>query len=152
MEIRKLEKRDAASLTELILVYKKEQDRILSEEEKQVLYDTVSALPEEKNTVTLVSESEKRITGYLNAHFVLFPLIGGIECYITELIIHPDSRGKSAGTKLLEKLGSIAGEYGAVRIMLNNHKDSESYRRAFYKKKGFRERNSFANFVKNIKH
>ena len=88
------------------------------------------------------------ITGYLNARFVLFPLIGGYECYISGLIIHPDSRGRSAGNRLLEKLNCIAEEYGAVRMMLNNQRDSESCRRDFYKKQGFRERNSFSNFVK----
>ncbi len=60
-------------------------------------------------------------------------------------------RGKSTGQKLINELSSIADSKGAVRLMLNNEKNSESYKRSFYKKQDFTEWENFANFVTPVK-
>ena len=150
MEIREFKKNDTALLTDLLITYRKEQDRPLSKEEEERFFRNISLLSDAENTVTLVADSGEKITGYITAHFTVFPMIGGIECYISDLLVHPDTRGKSTGKKLLEEMSRIAESRGAARLMLNNHKDSESYRRDFYKKQNFTERDNFANFVKMV--
>ncbi|MBN2443577.1 MAG: GNAT family N-acetyltransferase [Spirochaetales bacterium] len=71
----------------------------------------------------------------------------GSELYISDLLIDQNHRGKGIGNILLKKAEELASQHGCVRLMLNNSKDSESFRRSFYKKYGFNERIYFAHFV-----
>ena len=93
---------------------------------------------------------QNKIAGYINMHICPFPMIGGTELYISDLLIMNDFRGKGIGKALLLKAEEIAGTYKCVRIMLNNAKYAQSYIRSFYKKSGFFERDDFANFIKKI--
>ena len=94
---------------------------------------------------------EGSVAGYINAHLCRFPLIGGVECYISDLLVAGEYRGLSVGRQLISAAEFAAVKQGAVRLMLNNGTDSDSYRRSFYAKNGFSERAGYANFVKVLK-
>jgi GNAT superfamily N-acetyltransferase len=98
----------------------------------------------------LVSESEGTVTGYINCHLCGFPLLGGSECYVTELFVRAEYRGQAAGRTLLAAAEKKARDAGAARMILNNHTESESYSSGFYAKNGFSERTAFANFTKDL--
>ena len=130
--------------------YKKELGKALSDEEKESLLSSVKNLPDYKNSITLIAEENNKTAGFLNAHFFEFPIIAGKECYISDLLIDPEMRGKSIGKKLLDQIEKISESKGVKRIMLINIKDADSYKREFYKKNGFEERDLAANFVKHL--
>jgi ribosomal protein S18 acetylase RimI-like enzyme len=98
----------------------------------------------------LVVESDDRIAGYIAVHWIPFPLMGGVEGYISDLVIAIGARGKGLGSALLNEAESHARSRGCRRLMLNNRVDSEGYKRGFYAKQGFRQREEFAGFVKPL--
>ena len=71
--------------------------------------------------------------------------------YISDLFIDKQVRGQGIGQQLIIKASEIAEKNMCERMMLNNPKEYESYKRSFYSKLGFIERNNFANFVKNLR-
>jgi GNAT superfamily N-acetyltransferase len=79
-----------------------------------------------------------------------YPIIAGLELYISDLLVAEEGRGKGVGGSLLAKAEVLAKENRCVRVMLNNPKESEGYQREFYKKHGYTERIKFANFVKML--
>ncbi|MCP4603261.1 MAG: GNAT family N-acetyltransferase [Proteobacteria bacterium] len=92
------------------------------------------------------------VVGYVAVHWIPFPMLGGREGYISDLVIRATDRGTGIGSCLLSAVEARARELGCVRLMLNNRTTSESYRRAFYFKHGFRQRDQFANLVKTFDH
>ncbi|MBN2533060.1 MAG: GNAT family N-acetyltransferase [Spirochaetales bacterium] len=146
-----MKEEDIDSILALIIQYKKEQNfpfnTSYENEIKKQLF--IAVKQKQKNTYVCVVQSE--ITGYINMHICPFPMIGGKELYISDLLVKQDMRGNGIGKKLMEKAIEIAQENECTRIMLNNAKESESYRRSFYIKSGFIERPHFANFVKSVK-
>lgn len=97
----------------------------------------------------LVAELDGKVAGYVAFHFVPFPMIQGVEAYISDLLVASAMRGFGIGGLLLRAVEAEAREGGCVRLMLNNQKTDLSYARAFYAKRAFRERDDFANFVKS---
>jgi ribosomal protein S18 acetylase RimI-like enzyme len=51
-------------------------------------------------------------------------------------------RNTGVGTRLLDEAKNHAMEMGAKRIILSTNRDRESYKRGFYKKYRFNEKNS----------
>ena len=96
----------------------------------------------------LVGEVSGKILGYIVVHWIPFPMIGGTEGYISDIIIDRGARGIGLGTRLVASVEGKARARGAQRLMLNNRVSAESFMRGFYQKLGFRQRDEFANFVK----
>lgn len=99
-------------------------------------------------TDVLVGEASGRVLGYIVVHWIPFPMIGGTEGYISDVIVDRAARGIGLGTRLVASVEAMARDRGTQRLMLNNRISDESFVRGFYPKLGFRWRNEFANFVK----
>lgn len=98
----------------------------------------------------LVAASGDALVAYIAVHWVPFPLLGGRECYISDLIVHADWRGRGIGNRLIEAVEEQAVRLGCRRLMLHNWIEDESFRRGFYVKAGFQERTIYATFVKAL--
>lgn len=149
MEIKSINNTDINSIIELIELFRKEQERILSsEDKKKIEISLLNIMNYDNSEIFIVKENNNRLIGYIAFHIIDFPLLAGKECYISDLLINPSSRGKGLGRKLIEKVESYSKKLGVKRLMLNNHKTEKSYISSFYQKIGFSERVDFANFVK----
>ena len=98
-----------------------------------------------------IAEGDTGLIGYIAVHWVPFPMLGGTEGYISDLIVARARRGEGVGRRLVAAAEDRARELGCVRLMLNNRVAAESYKRAFYPKLGFRIRDEFANLVKSLR-
>ena len=149
MSIRELVTEDIYHLTDMVYQHKLKQLPDFPEPRKEAISQIFqSALLQSNMKVLVYVNPEGLITGYIVFHLIYFPLIAGKEVYISDLLISENERGKGIGSSLLSKVEQFAKENQCVRLMLNNPKESEGYQRDFYKKQGFTERITFANFVK----
>lgn len=105
----------------------------------------------ESHTVYVAENADGGIVGYLGAHWLPYLFLDGPEGYLSELFIDESYRGNAIGTKLLETAKEEAKKRGCSRLLLLNSRSRESYRRSFYRKKGWEEREEAANFVYNLK-
>jgi N-acetylglutamate synthase-like GNAT family acetyltransferase len=97
---------------------------------------------------TIYVADREGVVGYVAVHWIPFPMLGGREGYISDLVVRTAARGTGVGSRLLSAIEAHARELGCVRLMLNNRTTSEAYRRAFYSMRGFRQRDECANLVK----
>lgn len=97
-----------------------------------------------------VAEVDGLIVGYAAVHWIPFPMVYGLEGYLSDLLVTREARGSGVGRRLLSRVEKRARELGCVRLMLNNARTAESYTREFYPKQGYRERAEFASFVKRL--
>jgi ribosomal protein S18 acetylase RimI-like enzyme len=150
MIIRQLNKSDREEILEMIRLYKEEQGIIFTPDFSTAAGKELTTIVEENTGTTWVCLVEGSIIGFCNAHLCHFPLIGGKELYISDLLVKMEQRGMGIGRLLLKAAEEFAIKEKCVRIMLNNGKNTESYIRSFYRKVGFTERGTFANFVKKL--
>lgn len=132
--------------------------------------DLVSALAHERGSITdaaavgaaveegigqpgreiIVASTGGEVVAYAAVHWVPFPMLGGREGYVSDLIVRADQRGQGLGNRLMDAVEARAREMGCARLMLNNRVAAESFERGFFVKAGFRQRTDFANFVKPL--
>lgn len=101
----------------------------------------------ESSAVFVAETPDNQLAGYCAVHHVPFVFLPGGEAYISELFVRPQWSGQGIGSKLLELAIEAARRWGCARVSLLNRRDRESYRRGFYAKHGFQEREQLANFV-----
>lgn len=99
------------------------------------------------STAYVAEEEGGTIVGYGAVHWVPFLFLSGGEAYVTELFIHPFASRKGAGSEILGTITAEATKRGCARVSLLNGRDGESYRRNFYKNRGWQERDRMANFI-----
>ena len=99
------------------------------------------------STAYVAEEPEAGIVGYGAVHWVPFLFLSGGEAYVTELFVRPSDSGKGVGSTLLEAIVTEAKRRGCSRVSLLNGRDVESYRREFYRLRGWIERDRMANFI-----
>jgi GNAT superfamily N-acetyltransferase len=150
MDIRQIEEKDIDDVLEMIIAYRKEQGKQISGVEKEKIKHQLETVVREKSDTTYVCIIQDQIAGYMNMHLCPFPMLGGLELYISDLLVKQEFRGKGMGREFLRIAEKRAQKHGCVRLMLNNAKDAVSYKRSFYGKSGFTERTHFANFVKTL--
>ena len=150
MKINNMDECHIKGAAEIVLLYKKENNKPYSQQDRSQLEGQLKLLITDNSSLTLVALEDGIVIGFINGHICPFPIIMGKECYISDLLIHPGYRGRQTGKMLLNSLEEKSGKLGVKRLMLNNSKDAESYKRSFYAKNGFTERNNFSNFVKEI--
>jgi len=150
IEIKCLEKKEINSLVDMIIKDKIEQGREITETQKSDINTLLGELVELNNPLTLIAKKDKDIIGYINGHIIPFPLLMKKECYISCLLVDSKQRGNKIGHQLITKIEMISKELGCYRLILNNPKTAESYKREFYSKNNFTERVHFANFIKTI--
>jgi GNAT superfamily N-acetyltransferase len=85
--------------------------------------------------------------GYCAVHWLPYLMFSGPEGYVSELFLRESSRGLGIGGQLLETVKAEAVKRGCSRLMLLNLRQRESYKRAFYKKQGWEERQEAINFI-----
>lgn len=150
MEIRELIEKDIVNIVELITEYKLESKKEITDKDIKEVHQLLKEILDSEGSKILVAKNNNRVSGYICFHIYNFPLILGKECYISDLLVSNEIRGKGAGKKLIDAVEKEAKEMGAIRLILNNPKEAISYKRSFYSKLGFTERENFANFVKAI--
>jgi ribosomal protein S18 acetylase RimI-like enzyme len=91
------------------------------------------------------------VRGFIVVHWLPFPMLGGTEAYISDLIVAREARGRGVGRELVAAVERDARARSCVRLMLNNRIGSESFQRGFYPKLGFRVRDEFASLVKVLR-
>jgi GNAT superfamily N-acetyltransferase len=97
------------------------------------------------HTVLVADRAPHGVVGDATVHW--FPnLMKGGDGYISELFLHPESRGLGVGA-LLAAIAREASARGITRLMLFNRRERESYARGFYQKHGWDERNDVAFFT-----
>ncbi|MDY6853431.1 MAG: GNAT family N-acetyltransferase [Thermodesulfobacteriota bacterium] len=99
------------------------------------------------HSVYVAVNKERDVVGYTSVHWIPCMFLPGPEGYITELFMKEYERGKGIGGSLLAVVEQEAKERGCSRLMLLNGRHRESYKRGFYKKHGWQERDRLATFV-----
>jgi GNAT superfamily N-acetyltransferase len=80
-------------------------------------------------------------------HWLPYLLLPGPEGYVSELFLRESSRGLGIGGQLIETVKAEALKRNCSRLMLLNLRKRESYKRGFYKKQGWEERQEAVNFI-----
>ena len=99
----------------------------------------------------VAEDSTGLIAGYCAVHWVPFIFLSDGEAYVTELFVRPTDSGQETGSKLLDNVVAEARNRGCARVSLLNARDGQSYRREFYKKRGWVERDGMVNFILPLK-
>jgi GNAT superfamily N-acetyltransferase len=147
--IRKAEARDADALATLVRglqLFPWLDDEAPEATQARVARHLAAALADTSHTV-LVAEDEGGLQGYVAVHWLPYLILAGPEGYVSELFLGEAARGRGVGARLLEAVRREATQRGCVRLMLLNRRTRESYRRGFYPKQGWHERDDMANFV-----
>lgn len=96
--------------------------------------------------IVAVNEGDT-VIGFINVHWVPFIMLGSLEGYVSDVFVSPTSGGLGVGKALVERVIEEGKRRGCMRLMLTNGKEKLSYKTGFYKKLGWTERPSVANFV-----
>ena len=108
---------------------------------------------DDSHTVLVAEDSQGEIAGYTSVHWLPYlVLLQGQEGFVSELFVLESMRGKKIGTMLLEAAKEEALKRGCSRLMLSNGRNSIAYKRGFYSKLGWKEREEIANFVFPLSH
>ena len=150
MRIRQAIQADAAGIA--AVVHAMNELRSVAQQSSEVTANTIEVNLERmaacgSSTAYVAEEPEGTVVGYGAVHWVPFLFLSGGEAYVTELFVSPSNAGKGIGSNLLETIVTEAKRRGCARVSLLNGRDAEAYRRAFYKKRGWVERDRMANFI-----
>lgn len=143
--------KNIGELAELIAEYNREKNP--SKDLKSIYSDSMEQLnlclaDKDHHTIYMARASEGALKGYVVIHWIPFPMLLGFEAYISDLLVTRDSRGQGIGRALLDEAEKEAKAKDCCRLMLNNRRSSDAYKREFYSKTGFEERTYYSNFVK----
>ncbi|MBN2004529.1 MAG: GNAT family N-acetyltransferase [Anaerolineae bacterium] len=101
---------------------------------------------DDSHLVLVAQEAGGDVVGYCAVHWNPYLMLAGPEGYVSELFVREPHREQGIGGRLLEAVRTEAQKRGCSRLMLINIRKRESYRRQFYAKQGWEERDA-ANFV-----
>jgi len=101
----------------------------------------------EGHTIIVATDNDGMVIGFLNVHWVPFIMLGSLEGYVSDVFVSPSSGGMGVGMALIERVIEEGAKRGCMRLMLTNGKEKLSYKTGCYKKLGWTERPSVANFV-----
>jgi GNAT superfamily N-acetyltransferase len=107
-------------------------------------------LADKSHTVLVVESAGGAVLGYVAVHWLPYLVLAGPEGYVSDLFVTESARGAGLGTRLLREVEALAVSRGCSRLMLVNRKTRDSYKRGFYRKLGWEEREDFANFVLHL--
>jgi GNAT superfamily N-acetyltransferase len=106
-------------------------------------------LADESHSIYIAADEDGAFLGYCAVHWLPYLFLSAPEGYISELFILEQGRGQGLGGRLLEAVEEEARSRGCSRLQLINGRDRESYRRGFYTKHGYEERD-MAPFLKRL--
>lgn len=101
----------------------------------------------EGHSLLVAEDTGGNVAGFVNAHWVPFIMLAGVEGYVSDLFVSPSAAGTGAGSLLLSAVMEEGEKRDCFRLMVTNGKEKPSYKRGFYKKMGWTERPKVANFV-----
>ncbi len=117
----------------------------------QITRSLESVMRDDSHWMLVAESGAGRLLGYISVHWLPYLFLEGEEGYISDLFVHKAARGSGVGSSLLHAVTEEARMRGCTRLMLLNGRMRESYQREFYKKRGWRERETMANFILEIK-
>ncbi len=122
-----------------------------SEECRHDAESVLNSIMQSRDRVMMVARDEQgHVIGYVAMHFVPYLILRGEEGYLNELFVMSSYRSQGIGSMLLEAAVNEARDRGCKRLHLINSKRRDSYKRGFYSKRGWRERDYCASFVLNL--
>ena len=101
----------------------------------------------EGHTMYVACDLAGEVLGFAVVHWVPFVMLGSYEGYVSDLFVSPSAGGMGVGSRLIEAIMKEGERRDVYRLMVTNGKDKLSYRRGFYRKKGWTERPRVANFT-----
>ncbi len=104
-------------------------------------------MTDDSHAVYVAEDEAGTLTGYASVHWLPYLIHTGPEGYVSELFVGAAYHGQGIGSALLDAVTAEARQRGCSRLSLLNMRGRESYRREFYKKRGWEERPDAANFV-----
>jgi GNAT superfamily N-acetyltransferase len=122
----------------------------LSQTQERVLHHMQQCLSDESHSIYIALGENEEVLGYTSVHWLPYLILKGAEGYVSELFIREAARGHGVGTLLLEAVKAEGKERGCVRLSLINMRNRESYRRGYYRKVGWEERENAANFILSL--
>lgn len=136
MKIRKVEDKDIQDVQDLL----KELGYSVSDMSSfKSIWDKILL---SKDMSILVAENEKKIVGYLAYSIKPQLRLSGYCMEIDELSISEKFRGQGIGSSLLSHAKEIARTNKVKVMIISTNRERESYKRGFYLKQGFKEKNS----------
>jgi GNAT superfamily N-acetyltransferase len=98
-------------------------------------------------TIWVVADSGENILAYAAVQWHITLFLPGNEGYVSELTVGAAHRGHGIGGMLLNKLVEEGKSRNCARMSLINSRFRDSYKREFYIKHGWHEREIAANFI-----
>ena len=123
------------------------QEESFQETEQRIQKHIALCLQDESHTMFVAENSHGEVIGYTAVHWLPYLLLKAPEGYVSELFIADSERGKGIGSQLLEVVKEEAKRRGCSRLSLLSITHRESYKRGFYTKRGWTEREDASNFV-----
>lgn len=95
----------------------------------------------------VAQDKDGDIVGYVAYHLIPALFLPADEGYVSELFVRAGQRGRGIGAALLDAAVHDAEASGVARMMLLTGRNRDSYRRGFYRKNGWCEREQISNFI-----
>src|SRR5262249_60173204 len=116
--IRPAQEADCRAITALIIGLAREERR--NSDNEVAVAAMIRACIARSDRLILVAEAETGLAGYIAVHWIPFPMLAGVEGYISDLMVAPDQRGKRIGARLIAAVEERGHAIGWVRLMLTN--------------------------------
>lgn len=107
-------------------------------------------LGDDSHDVWLAEDEQGHLLGYVAVHWLPYLILRAPEGYISELFVEEAARGQGVGQRLLAVVREEGLRRGCSRLSLINFRQRESYERGFYRKAGWSERETGANFILSL--
>ncbi|BAZ50637.1 GCN5-related N-acetyltransferase [Nostoc sp. NIES-4103] len=113
----------------------------------QIQQHIAQCYADDSHSIYVAENTESEVIGYVTVHWLPCPFLPHLQAYVSELFILQANRGQGVGKTLLATVINEAKIRKCSVLMLLNHKQRESYQREFYRKQGWIERETVANFI-----
>jgi GNAT superfamily N-acetyltransferase len=122
-------------MADLLGVLFSEEVEFRPDREKQIRgLRMIVGAPERGNL--FVATEEDQVVGMLSLLFTISTANGAPACWLEDMVIRPDHRGRGLGTRLLQHAVAYARSHGFTRITLLTDRINERTIR-FYERNGF---------------
>jgi GNAT superfamily N-acetyltransferase len=150
MDIREAVVEDAGAIARILhsveWLWAAEQPLERLEQATQRFLEAAAATPA---SAVLIAEQDNVGMGFVALH--LHPAVfAACEGYVSHLFVHAGARGQGIGRQLLAAAELEAVARGCSRLLLYIGRSRPAYRRRFYEKAGWQERDDAALFVRDL--
>jgi GNAT superfamily N-acetyltransferase len=145
--IRPVETRDAPSIARIVrrLGWFDHLTGLSKNEQTEQVMHVIAEFQRDPNQTALVADIDQRkVVGYVSAHWRSCFFLPRREGYVAELFVEARYRGRQIGWRLLDTITREALKRGCSRMTVTHNRLRESYRRGFYRCRGWSERPEMA--------